>query len=176
MNYFIMSIAIISIFLSFFRYINSHKYTKDCQGVIRIRNSRIPTAIFLIIGIAEFFTNLNGLNLLNITFQGFLNPFSKALPWLLSSIAYYDYNFITSNGVIINGKLYPWKEIVQWSYKLDFYNIIVLKVIPKDNNDAISATNLHEVEMKISDKSSKEVETILTQYLGEKRIALKQIF
>ena len=174
MNYFIMSIAIFSILLSIFRYINSYKYTKDCQGIIRIINSRIPSAIFLIIGIAEFFTNLNGLNLLNITFQGFLDPFSKALPWLVSSIAYYDYNFITSNGVIINGKLYPWREIVQWSYKLDFFNIIVLKVISEDNKDTISAIKFHEVEMKISDKSAKEVETILMQYLGEKHIALKQ--
>lgn len=168
MKYIAILIAITLIFISFFRYLKSYKYTKDCQGVIRIRNSKILTIITLCLGIFEFFTNLNWQGSSSANFQTLLTPLSESLPWFISSLAYFDYNFITSNGVIINGKMFSWIEIKKWNYKKDFFNVIVFHIIPKKDKNYGGSNSLETVEMKISNKSIDEVEGLLRQYLGEK--------
>ncbi|MEG0772497.1 hypothetical protein [Clostridium sp.] len=168
MDKFSILLAIVIIVLSLSKYIKAYKHTKDCEGVIRIRHSKMPTIIFLIMALFQLFINSIDITVNNISFKDLLYPLSNALPWLVSALAYYDYNFITSNGVIINGKKYNWKEIMKWDYKKDFFNIIVFEVLPKKQKDNGGMTYLATIELKISSNSMEEVETFLSRYLGEK--------
>jgi hypothetical protein len=168
MDKFSILLAIVLILLSLSKYVKAYKHTKDCQGVIRIRNSKVPTIIFLIIALFQFSIYSVDKNLNNINLQDLLYPLSKALPWLVSALAYYDYNFITSNGLIINGKKYNWKKVMKWDYKKDFFNIIIFEVLPKKVKDNGGITRLDTIEIKISKSSVDEVENFLRQHLGEK--------
>lgn len=168
MDKFSILLAIVLIVLSLSKYIKAYKHTKDCEGVLRISHSKIPTIIFLITALFQLLINSIDITFSNISFKDLLYPLSKALPWIVSALAYYDYNFITSNGVIINGKKYNWKEIMKWDYKKDFFNIIVFEVLPKKPKDNGGITYLDNIELKVSSNSIEEVETFLRQYLGEK--------
>jgi len=170
MDFLFSLLAVLLILNSILKYVKAYNLTKDCHGVTRISNSKWKSIGCLGMSLVAFFTNSSDINFSMITLESLLEPSLKALPWLLAALSNYDYNFITSNGIIIKGKKYDWSQITRWSFKENHYNVIVFEVLKKKAKDTTSENAVETIELNISKNFSDELENHLRQFLGEKGV------
>lgn len=81
------------------------------------------------------------------------------LIWDIVVSLYYE-KTITYKGIIINTKLYKWKEIKSYSYDKYNSNIILIKTKKDD-----------EVELKLKESNIKDVEKLLKKKIQKKEIS-----
>lgn len=159
-------LALVLIFNSLIKYMRAYNHTKDHQGVIRIKNSKYGPLAYLALALIILIYNCWDINFSQLNLKELSKAISPALPWLLLTLSNYDYNFITSNGLIINGKKYDWCQITKWDYKKDFHYVLVFEIFPKKSKNEGGITYADTVELNISKDNAEEIESLLRQYLG----------
>lgn len=159
-------LALVLIFNSLIKYMRAYNHTKDHQGVIRIKNSKYGPLAYLVLALIILIYNCWDINFSQLNLKELSKAISPALPWFLLTLSNYDYNFITSNGLIINGKKYDWCQITKWDYKKDFHYVLVFETFPKKSKNEGGITYADTVELNISKDNAEEIESLLRQYLG----------